>query len=689
MVETNTPLDDPAVIVATSGSTAIPKLVPNTHRNLWASADAAARGQSLGPDDRSLALGSVAHVLGIRAITDALWCGGSAVVPEAVTVDAIAAALFEHRPTCVIASPPLLNVLASALESLTDDERDEVAASLRFVRSGAAALRPAVSSRLRVLIDARVLHGYGMSEVAKIACETLGERAPKGSVGKPLGVEVRLDDGEIVVRGACVAPGYFDDAHESASAFEDGWFRTGDVGRLDHDGNLFLLGRKDDVVSRGGELVSLSAVEEALEDHPGVESAIAAAIDHPSLGTDVVVGFVSANGNAVGVGELRAFLAERMGTIHGPTRILRLDALPLSSSTKPSRAALAALMTAERSPPSRAATPLSPDRVPELLGVEVRMAALWCEILSVNVALGSDADFFALGADSLHLVELCTAIDREFGYEVMPTELIERPRLGEMAALVRGGSRRGPRPILVSIRPGAADRLPLYLVPGRGGTLAQAQRFVFQLAPGRPIYGFEPRGIYYGERPVKSVSGVARTYVDELLRHAGPDGRFAILGFSFGATVVQEMACRLDELGHPPTVIVMMDCMAPKLQKRRSRRRVRLLARWFREPSARFVRSNAADLRPRVDRMSLLWERAGRRHRARPTSAPTLMFTSEMNRSKTSDPLLGWSEYLLGPVTRLDYPGAHNQLTRTLAGETAPALDRVLAEYDAGTADST
>src|SRR5262249_39280616 len=163
---------------------------------------------------------------------------------------------------------PLLHTLAAAIETLTHDERDAVNGAMRYIRSGAAALRPGLIERLATHLDASILHGYGMSEVAKIACTPLDGDAPAGSVGRPLGVELRIDDvpgapdglGEIVVRGDVVAPGYFDQRHESASGFEDGWFRTGDLGRLDADGNLFLAGRRDDVVSRGGVLVSLDGL---------------------------------------------------------------------------------------------------------------------------------------------------------------------------------------------------------------------------------------------------------------------------------------------------------------------------------------------------------------------------------------------------------------------------------------------
>ena len=286
----------------------------------------------------------MAHVLGLRTVTDTLWCGGAVVIPDELTVEAIAWHLIEHRPTCVVAPPPLLHVLASAVEHLDPTERDPVLAGLRFVRSGAAALRPAFAERLRATLRVPVLHGYGMSEVGKIACASLDGNDPVGSVGRPLGVELRIDQGEIVVRGDVVAPGYFDGEHESASAFEDGWFRTGDLGRLDDDGYLYLLGRRDDTVSRGGVAISLVALEEALEAHPSVGAALAAPVEHPSLGFDVVLAYTTSSSDELPSARAREFLLTRLAASHIPTRIVEVDALPLTGSGKPSRRLLTELV---------------------------------------------------------------------------------------------------------------------------------------------------------------------------------------------------------------------------------------------------------------------------------------------------------------------------------------------------------
>ncbi|MEY2451308.1 MAG: hypothetical protein QOD92_882 [Acidimicrobiaceae bacterium] len=676
-------LDQPAIILSTSGSTAAPKLVPNTHRNLLASAQFAARGQGLGPTDRCLALGSMAHVLGLRTVTDALWCGAAVVIPDELTVEAIAWHLSEHRPTCVVAPPPLLHVLASAVEHLDTQMRDAVIAGLRFVRSGAAALRPAFAERLRTTLRTPVLHGYGMTEVAKIACASLDGDDPEGSVGRPLGVELRIDEGEIVVRGDVVAPGYFDGEHESASAFEDGWFRTGDLGRVDDDGYLYLLGRRDDTVSRGGVAVSLVALEEALEAHPIVSSALAAPVEHPSLGFDVVLAYTtSSSSDDLPPSAIRDFLMTRLPASHVPTRIVEVDSLPLAASGKPSRRALTELIDTggleihhhSSDEPTSAATPDD--------DVMLRLAALWGELLVLDGPFDFNDDFFALGADSLHLVELCTLVATTFGIDVVPGELIATPSLGEMAALLRDGAGRTERPIVVSLRAGRTDRVPLYIVPGGGGTLAGLHHFASNFGPDRPVVGFEaPYGaLESGHR--RSIGELARVYVDELLADVG-DRRYALTGVSLGSVVAHEMTRLLEEAGRPPELVVFLDC-APhganvRLNLRRPRRVIPKLRRMWYGP--RPVPTGQA--LAYIQRGLEISDEAMTSHHVGVIATPVLLLTSKGVRHITRSALLGWGPFLIGPVRSIRFSGQHLELIRHRASKTAGAVERRLRELDA------
>jgi thioesterase domain-containing protein/acyl carrier protein len=464
------------------------------------------------------------------------------------------------------------------------------------------------------------------------------------------------------------------------SSFDDGWFRTGDLGWLDDDGFLYLVGRKDDVVSRGGVLVSLDSLEAALETHPAVRIAVAAALDHPSLGTDVVLGYVLAGeAGAVDHEELREHLRAHLPASQVPTRIVEIDEIPLLSSGKPSRAALLELVEASR-PHAAPLSSLVPD--PKLDGIELRLAALWCEVLLLDTAVLPDDNIFALGADSLHLVELCTMVADAFGIEVLPGELIGRPTLDDMAELLRESADRVERATLVPLRAGAADRVPLYVVPGAGGTLAAVHRFVFGLGAGRRVLGFEGFGLFRGEDELTSTYQLASRYVDELLGDVG-DGPYVLAGMSFGSVVAQEMTRLLEGRGHPPVLLVMFDCpppgvhLRPRLGARAASQVLRRLRRLRRAkpPSERVL--------ARIHRQALITDEVRASHRAGPISTPTLLFTSQATRRRTGDPLLGWGQFVHAPIETVKFPGVHLELIRERAPETGAALDVRLVALDA------
>jgi acyl-CoA synthetase (AMP-forming)/AMP-acid ligase II/thioesterase domain-containing protein/acyl carrier protein len=694
-------LDDLAVVFATSGTSAQPKLVPNTHRNLRASAVAAEVTTGFHSSDRCLVLGPMWHTLGVRALTDALHVGGSVIVPDQLDSSTLADHLERDEPTCVVALPAALPELTRALAQLPAATRAAIAASIRFVRTGAAPLPPAVAARLAEMLPAPVVRGYGMTEVAKIACAALGsDPPPPGSVGRPVAVDLRIlhadgsiaatgEEGEVVVRGASVAPGYLDDPVATSDAFCDGWFHTGDIGRVDEHGCLYLSGRRDDTVNRGGEPIALGALDRAVEGHPAVEAALATAVPHPTLGSDVVVSYVVTRGApAPSPGELRRFLSESVAPGQLPTRFNQLDALPMTASGKPSRKALASLIQQEREDQQSIGASSRSKRPSDI--VSLRLSALWAELLGLRSPVGPDDDFFALGGDSLMLLELCAMIATQFGVVLLPGELIAQPSLRQMAAVVASEEHpASPRRTLVMLREGASGRLPLFLVPGGGGSVAALQRFVYQLAPGRPMFGFEARGLYPGERPLRSVRRLARLYNDELLEAVEAE-RFFLAGTSFGAIVAQQMAVELQRHGRAPELLVMIDCPSPEMlaadQHERpadttvsqARRRVADELDWI-----TLRRDSALGFRARMTRCIFVNRVAARSHRPRTSSVPTAFVSSGAHRRRTGEDLLGWSRYLGGEVTLTSVDGEHVEAIRDRAHEIAPWLDRLFDERDA------
>ena len=179
--------------------------------------------------------------------------------------------------------------------------------SLRVIRSASSTLPPNVTGELEALFGVPVIDTYGMTEAAsQIAANPMGRRKP-GSVGQPAGAEIAIMDregrrlpagkrGEIALRGPTITRGYDNDAAATETAFRDGWFRTGDLGYLDRDGYLFIVGRIKDIINRGGQKVAPAEVEQALLSHPDVVEAAAFSIPHRRLGEDVAAAVVLRQG---------------------------------------------------------------------------------------------------------------------------------------------------------------------------------------------------------------------------------------------------------------------------------------------------------------------------------------------------------------------------------------------------------
>lgn len=198
-----------------------------------------------------------------------------------------------------------------------------------------------------------VLEGYGLSETAPVVSFTYPDLPRKpGSVGLPVfGTEVRIVDeagnevprnqpGEIVVRGMNVMKGYINQPEATAEAFRDGWFRTGDIGRMDEDGYLYIVDRLKDMVIRGGFNVYPREVEEVLHRHPAISLAAVVGTPDEELGEEVKAYVVLKPGARLTEPELIAWCRERMASYKVPRIVEFRESLPLTATGKVLKRAL-------------------------------------------------------------------------------------------------------------------------------------------------------------------------------------------------------------------------------------------------------------------------------------------------------------------------------------------------------------
>jgi len=343
-----------AAILYTSGSTGDPKGVELSHRALLENARRVGQRYGLGPSTRFLSLLPLFHGHGLVVTCLAPLMAGGVVVLDG-PFDAFAASRFRatvqrHGVTVFSAVPAILRLLVALCEP---PSAGDSTLSLRFGLCASAVLAPSLQQAFEDGFGCPVGNSYGLTETA--AWCSYGDPEPElrrpGAVGRPLPGTLRIQGpqgevGEIQVRGPCVMSGYFRNPRATQQTFEDGWLRTGDLGRLDDDGHLFLVGRRRDVINHGGFSVYPGEVDQVLEAHPAVLEA--ATVERPSESHgEVPVSFVVL-GSPVDRTALRAHCRDGLAPYKVPVEIIVLDALPRSATRKVRRDDLRAQLTEGR-----------------------------------------------------------------------------------------------------------------------------------------------------------------------------------------------------------------------------------------------------------------------------------------------------------------------------------------------------
>jgi long-chain acyl-CoA synthetase len=331
---------DTAVILYTSGTTGTPKGAEVTHANLRRNAETVVRMLNLSSEDVMLGALPLFHAFGQTAGLNAAVAAGSCLTliprfsPERA-LEIIArnrVSVFEGVPT----------MFAAMLHSSARPDTD----SLRLCISGGAAMPVEVMRAFESAFGAMVLEGYGLSETSPVASfNHPGRQRKPGSIGTPIdGVEMKLVEpgwdigdgvGEIVIRGHNVMKGYWNRPDATATAIDrDGWFRTGDLARIDADGYFFIVDRFKDMIIRGGYNVYPREIEEVLHEHPAVREAAVIGVPDELLGEEVGAAIALLPGTEADVTAIRDFVKDRVASYKYPRRIWLVDELPKGPTGK-------------------------------------------------------------------------------------------------------------------------------------------------------------------------------------------------------------------------------------------------------------------------------------------------------------------------------------------------------------------
>ncbi len=348
--------DADGLLMYTSGTTGRPKGCLLSHANLISGGACAVNAHHLGPQDRALCVLPLYHINGLCVtLMGPLVSGGSVVMPNRFSASRFWDQIRQYACTWFSVVPTQISYLLH--ESNQSSGPPETPPHLRFGRSASAPLAPEVQRAFESRFGVPIIETMGLTETAaQILSNPLPPGTRKiGSPGIPFGCEVRIVDaemnelppgieGEVAVHGPSVMKAYFKNPEATAQAITpDRWFRTGDLGRKDEDGYVYITGRSKELIIKGGENIAPREVDEALYAHPAVIEAAAFPRPCPDYGQRVEAGVRVEPSASVTEAELIAMCREMLGAFKAPERVHFLPELPKGPSGKIQRLKLAEL----------------------------------------------------------------------------------------------------------------------------------------------------------------------------------------------------------------------------------------------------------------------------------------------------------------------------------------------------------
>jgi amino acid adenylation domain-containing protein len=699
----------PAYVIYTSGSTGRPKGVAVSRRAL-ANFIAAMRTQpGITPEDRLLAVTTVAFDISGLEIFLPLAVGACVHVASSdVVADGprLLRLVLDWRATFMQATPATWKILIEAgwrghpgFKVLCGGEA--------FPRELATQLLERAGS---------VWNMYGPTETT--IWSTVQQVQPGAGALVPIGTPIAetsvyvLDahqqpvprglPGELWIGGLGVAIGYHGQPGLTAERFvadpfmDPGraaharMYRTGDAGRVRADGRLEHLGRLDEQIKIRGFRIEPGEIEQVLKEHPAIADAVVVAREVRPGDLRLVAYVVPAEHHRDDAwhGELLELLRRRLPPYMIPTALMPLAALPTTPNGKVDRRALPA-------PAPTSGLKVAEYQAPRD-GLEQQLVNQWQYLLG-NPRIGIRDDFFMLGGHSLLAVRLFARIEKRIGVTLPLAILFERPTIEYLADAIRqqksagrhadpAGPARVASELLVAIKP-EGTLPPLFCVHGAGGHVLNMWSLARDLGAQQPLYGLQARGIDGRARPLDDLPAMAALYVQEV-RKAQPHGPYHLGGYCAGGWIALEMARQLEARGETVRLLALIDCYHPNLQPpvRPLRnlaggiRRHGLSYLWKRGPASirrhlsmvtqrvrvawHQARGNALPVDLREYWLTRATMRAAAHYAPVPYRGPVLLV-----RAGTVDPTvrpagadMGWGSVLLAMDEVIDVPGDHATL---------------------------
>lgn len=532
---------DGALLIYTSGSTGAPKGILHNHSTLIDN-NPRMPAELAHNEETRFGAASPFYFVTIIGNFDVLYGGGTVhILSDAYKASAKAIEYYidDNAITVCHISPAVLTQFHNRSKSL------------RAVITGGERLTTQHSQ------DGYALYNmFGMSEtggaVMSYEVKEMSDSAPLGrginhNVARVVDAEDRDvppgTDGELVLKGSFCAC-YFKDPERTEQLYRNGWLHTGDVARIDEEGIIHYVNRKDWMLKINGQRVEPGEIESVMKRVPGITGAIVLGVDN-GRGSKYLCGYyTSEDGGPLENETIIKVLEERLPHYMVPVRYIHMDAFPLNANGKIDRKSFPAPEN-DRS-----------DLLPLQGNLELKVAETFCQILTLRIEdVGANTNFFEVGGDSIQIMRLCGELNKALHREVTPARIYESPTVRGIAGILAEKDSEAPLDYVYSSH---EDKAPLVFIH-TGSTGSEAYyALAGDIKECCSFSVIEQYNIYHPDDICDGIPAIAAKYI-EILKKRQPHGPYNLGGWCYGGMIAYEMACQLKEAGEDMGSLILVD----------------------------------------------------------------------------------------------------------------------------------
>lgn len=575
-------LNKDAYIIFTSGSTGAPKGVRIKHSSLLHFVSAAINEYAVSHHDKVLQFSSIAFDISVEEIFISL-CTGATLVLRSEEIIYSHRKFFEfvseYKITLIDLPTSFWHELVFALEN----ELVTISDSLRMVIVGGESINgQAVQSWLNLNQQkTELINTYGPTETTVVAAFHKIKSAIQSEVpiGKPFGASrlYILDSngnhvpigiqGELYICGDSLSPGYLND--EYSLNFRDikgvRYFATGDICKLDFDGNFYFVERKDRRIKVRGFNVDPEEIERELLNDSGIEDCVVNNIDGGGNMTQLALYHKSKYANS----EIRDYLFRRLPTFMLPDKIYKVNTIPRNENGKVIYNELGNEVVEIQEPEVTTKENSEAERI---------LIEIWKKILNLD-DIGINDNFFMLGGNSLKAVRLTSLIKSEFGLDLPLAELFRNGTIKSIADVLSQTEKISGNEIIIPMKP-TGRKVSLYCIHGVGGNVLEFEPLTKVIDADQPVFGLQAPGLNLQKEPLESIEEMAERYVEEILAH-NPNGPYLLCGSSLGGWIAFEMVRKFRDRNKEVSFIGMFDSIAFRFHSDKKYFERLVLKSWF------------------------------------------------------------------------------------------------------------